>query len=106
MAVPFSFLRLAASTAITIMEKQISDTSPNKRWIVYLYRLLVGGMVWVGAMSTLDFVWGLADITMGLMAICNLIAIAFLGKYAFRLLQDYREQKKSGIKSRYSPKTR
>ena len=56
-------------------------------------------MVWVGAMSTLDFVWGLADITMGLMAICNLIAIAFLGKYAFRLLQDYREQKKSGIKS-------
>ena len=60
---------------------------------------LVGGMVWVGAMSTLDFVWGLADITMGLMAICNLIAIAFLGKYAFRLLQDYREQKKSGIKS-------
>ena len=71
----------------------------HKRWIVYLYRLLVGGMVWVGAMSTLDFVWGLADITMGLMAICNLIAIAFLGKYAFRLLQDYREQKKSGIKS-------
>ena len=51
-------------------------------------------MVWVGAMSTLDFVWGLADITMELMAICNLIAIAFLGKYAFRLLQDYREQKK------------
>ena len=45
------------------------------------------------------FVWGLADITSGLMAICNLIAIAFLGKYAFRLLQDYREQKKSGIKS-------
>ena len=71
----------------------------HKRWIVYLYRLLVGGMVWVGAMSTLAFVWGLADITMGLMAICNLIAIAFLGKYAFRLLQDYREQKKSGIKS-------
>ena len=71
----------------------------HKRWIVYLYRLLVGSMVWVGAISTLDFVWGLADITMGLMAICNLIAIAFLGKYAFRLLQDYREQKKSGIKS-------
>ena len=55
----------------------------HKRWIVYLYRLLVGGMVWVGAMSTLDFVWGLADITMGLMAICNLIAIAFSGKICF-----------------------
>ena len=71
----------------------------HRRWVVYLYRILVGAMVWVGAMSTLDFVWGLADITMGLMAVCNLIAISFLGKYAFRLLQDYREQKKAGIQS-------
>lgn len=71
----------------------------HRKWVVYLYRILVGAMVWVGAMSTLDFVWGLADITMGLMAVCNLIAISFLGKYAFRLLQDYREQKKAGIQS-------
>ena len=71
----------------------------HKRWVVYLYRLLVGGMVLVGALSTLDFVWNLADITMGLMAICNLIAISFLGKYAFRLLKDYQQQKKAGIKS-------
>lgn len=71
----------------------------HKKWVVYLYRLLVGGMVLVGALSTLDFVWNLADITMGLMAICNLIAISFLGKYAFRLLKDYQRQKKAGIKS-------
>ena len=71
----------------------------HRRWVVYLYRILVGAMVWVGAMSTLDFVWGLAAITMGLMAVCDLIAISFLGKYAFRLLQDYREQKKAGIQS-------
>lgn len=71
----------------------------HKKWVVHLYRLLVGGMVLVGALSTLDFVWNLADITMGLMAICNLIAISFLGKYAFRLLKDYQQQKKAGIKS-------
>lgn len=33
------------------------------------------------------------------MAICNLIAILFLGKYAIRLLNDYRAQKKVGIQS-------
>jgi AGCS family alanine or glycine:cation symporter len=32
------------------------------------------------------------------MTICNLIAIVLLGKYAFRLLEDYREQKRQGIK--------
>ena len=32
------------------------------------------------------------------MTICNLIAIAFLGKYAFRLLDDYCQQKRKGIK--------
>lgn len=71
----------------------------RRKWVIYIYRILVGGMVLVGALSTLEFVWSLADITMGLMAICNLIAIAFLGKYAFRLLKDYRAQKEAGIQS-------
>ena len=47
---------------------------------------------------SLDLAWNLADVTMGLMTICNLIAIVLLGKYAFRLLEDYREQKRQGIK--------
>lgn len=71
----------------------------RRKWVIHIYRVLVGGMVLVGALSTLEFVWSLADITMALMAICNLIAIAFLGKYAFRLLKDYRSQKEAGIKS-------
>jgi len=33
-----------------------------------------------------------------LMALCNLIAISLLGKYAFKLLEDYRAQKRVGIK--------
>lgn len=52
-----------------------------------------------GGYATLDMVWSLADVTMALMAICNLIAILFLGKYAIRLLNDYRAQKKAGIQS-------
>ena len=71
----------------------------RRKWVVYTYRLLVGGMVLFGSLASLDFVWSMADITMGLMAICNLIAISFLGKYTFRLLNDYRSQKRSGIKN-------
>ena len=65
---------------------------------VFSYRRFVGAMVMFGSVVSMDMVWALADITMALMTICNLIAIFGLGKYAFRLLQDYRSQLKSGIK--------
>jgi AGCS family alanine or glycine:cation symporter len=35
---------------------------------------------------------------MAFLTACNLIAIVLLGKYAFRLLDDYRQQKRQGIK--------
>lgn len=66
---------------------------------INLYRILVSIMVFFGSVASLKLVWSLADITMALMAICNLIAIILLGKYAFRLLEDYMQQKKAGIKS-------
>lgn len=59
----------------------------------------MGGMVLFGSLATLDMVWSLADVTMALMAICNLIAILFLGKYAIRLLNDYRAQRKLASKA-------
>lgn len=71
----------------------------GKRYVLHLYRLLVGGMVLFGALASLDLAWSLADITMALMTICNLIAISLLGKQAFLLLDDYRTQKRNGIKS-------
>ena len=67
--------------------------------VLLVYRLLVGGMVLFGALASLDLAWSLADVTMGLMTICNLIAIALLSKQAFLLLQDYVQQKRSGTKS-------
>lgn len=66
--------------------------------VMVLFRLMTGAMVMFGALASLDLVWSLADVCMGLMTICNLIAIVLLGKYAFRLLEDYREQKRQGIK--------
>ena len=70
----------------------------RSKWVLVVYRLLVGGMVMFGAIASLEVAWGLADITMGLMALFNLIAISLLGKYAFRLLDDYLAQKRRGIK--------
>ncbi|MCC8199475.1 MAG: alanine:cation symporter family protein [Tannerellaceae bacterium] len=70
-----------------------------KRSVLFVYRILVGGMVLFGALSSLDLAWSLADITMGLMALCNLMAIILLGKQAFLLLTDYTDQKKAGIDS-------
>lgn len=66
--------------------------------IIFVFRVLCSSMIMLGALSSLDLVWGIADICMGLMAIFNLIAITLLGKYAFRLLDDYRSQKRNGIK--------
>lgn len=71
----------------------------RSKWVLVVYRLLVGGMVMFGAVASLEVAWGLADITMGLMALFNLIAISLLGKYAFRLLDDYLAQKRRGIKN-------
>lgn len=70
----------------------------SRKSVLIGYRLLVGGMVMFGALASLDLAWSLADITMALMTICNLIAIALLSRQAFLLLQDYVAQKKSGIK--------
>ena len=78
-------------------EANLRYITENKK-IILLFRIISGSMVMFGALASLDLVWGIADICMGLMAIFNLIAITFLGKYAFRLLDDYRSQKRNGIK--------
>ena len=68
----------------------------NSDLLVNVYRLLVGIVVYLGAIMSLDLVWGFADITMALMTLCNLAAILCLGKYAIRLLKDYMKQRKEG----------
>ena len=67
--------------------------------ILTIYRACSAGvMVMFGALVSLEFVWNLGDLCMALLTACNLIAIVSLGKYVFRLLDDYRAQKRSGIK--------
>ena len=71
----------------------------KSRGVMTTYRLLSGGvMVLFGALTTLEVVWSMIDLCMALLTACNLVAIVLLGKYVFRLLDDYRSQKRQGIK--------
>ena len=70
----------------------------NKKIYLSIYRIFVALMVLFGSLVSMDIVWNLADVFMGLMAIINLIAIVLLSKIAFKALDDYNIQKKSGIK--------
>ena len=61
-----------------------------------VYYIVAALLIFVGAGLSSDLLWGIADITMGLMAIINIPVIIILGKYAFRALKDYRLQRKAG----------
>ena len=79
-------------------EANIRFLTQNQR-VITVYRIFSAGvLVMFGAMATLELVWSLGDLCMACLTACNLIAILFLGRYAFRLLDDYRKQKKQGIK--------
>ena len=71
----------------------------DKKIYINIYRLCVVAMVFFGCLANLETVWNLADVFMGFMAIINLIAITLLSKIAFKALDDYKKQKKAGIKS-------
>ncbi len=79
-------------------EANIRFMTPSKK-VLAVYRIFSGGVfVMFGAMASLEMVWNIGDLCMALLTACNLVAIVTLGKYAFWLLDDYRKQKKEGIK--------
>jgi AGCS family alanine or glycine:cation symporter len=67
--------------------------------VMTVYRVCSGGlMVMFGAVASFELVWNIVDFFMAFLTACNLVAIVLLGRYAFRLLDDYRQQKRRGIK--------
>jgi AGCS family alanine or glycine:cation symporter len=67
--------------------------------VMTVYRIFSAGvMVIFGAMASFELVWNIVDFFMAFLTACNLTAIILLGRYVFRLLDDYRKQKKQGIK--------
>lgn len=73
----------------------IMGKEPGKKFKV-VYNVVASLLVFVGAGLSADLLWNLADIFMGLMVIINIPVIFVLGKYAFRALKDYENQRKEG----------
>ena len=79
-------------------EANIRFITPNNT-VMTIYRICSAGvMVMFCALASFELVWNIVDFFMAFLTACNLIAIVILGRYAFRLLDDYRQQKRKGIK--------
>lgn len=79
-------------------EANIRFITPNTK-VMTAYRIASAGlMVIFGALASFELVWNIVDFFMAFLTSCNLVAITLLGRYAFRLLDDYRQQKRQGIK--------
>ena len=60
----------------------------------YALRLMIVAAAGIGAVASLNFVWNLSDVVMGLMAIINIVSIVLLGKWAFGALIDWEVQRR------------
>ncbi|MBC2398687.1 alanine/glycine:cation symporter family protein [Clostridium tetanomorphum] len=76
-------------------ESNIEFMNGNKTWL-NVFRIAVIVMVFLGSMSSLDIVWNLADLFMGLMALLNIVVIFKLSKVVSKVTRDYIAQKREG----------
>lgn len=74
----------------------IAGKIPSKK-VQTVINILASVIIFVGAGLSADLLWGIADVTMGAMAVINIPVIVILGKYAFAALKDYEKQRKAGI---------
>ncbi|MFD4182418.1 alanine/glycine:cation symporter family protein [Rhodococcus sp. NPDC058514] len=77
-------------------ESNIGFLTPS-RAALQGFRVLVVLCAFGGAVGSLPLIWSLADLSMGVMATINLIAIAPLSVLALRLMRHYTDQRKRGL---------
>lgn len=85
-------------------ETNIEFMNAHKGWLTG-YRIIVLAMVMFGSLAQVSLVWNLADLFMGLMAMLNIIVILLLGRVAFRVLDDFTEQRKQGKNPKFYAKS-
>lgn len=96
--ITFSIFAFAFSSVIGnyfYAESNILFIKDNKV-ILNVFRVTCVLAVFLGAQADFSLVWNIADITMGFMAVVNIIAMFLLGKVAIKVLKDYERQKKEG----------
>ncbi|MBB6174765.1 AGCS family alanine or glycine:cation symporter [Nocardiopsis mwathae] len=77
-------------------ESNVGFLSGNKS-VMLGFQLVFLTATFLGAIGSVEIVWNLADTTMGIMALVNLLAIAPLSGIVVLLLKDYQEQRKQGL---------
>ena len=77
----------------------------NSKPLLFCFRITCIVAVFLGAQADFSLVWNLADVTMGFMAIVNIIAIFMLRKTAVAALDDYEQLKKQGKKPVFDEKS-
>ena len=75
----------------------------DKPWAITLFRCMSGVVVLMGGFMSLQQAWSIVDLAMALMTITNLIAVLLLSRYAFRLLKNFKEQRKQGKEPVFNP---
>ena len=75
----------------------IFKEAPPKSFM-FGFRVFAMFVVLIGASQSIDVVWNLADVLMGVMAILNLPVIVLLSRPALAAMNDYWSQRKSGKK--------
>jgi AGCS family alanine or glycine:cation symporter len=91
----FAFTSIVANYSYA--ETNLMFLEHNSKKGMFIFRLIVLGMVMFGAVGELGLIWTLADISMGLMAIVNVIALFMLSGVVIWLSKDYNEQHKRGL---------
>ena len=89
----FAFSSIIGNYAYAESNMQFIHGSPRT---MVMFRMVVLGFVYFGAINSVPVVWDLGDLTMGVMAVINLIAILILSPMVFLLLKDYLRQQQAG----------
>lgn len=84
-------------------ENSLNFFSEENKILFNGYRVLVLMLVLWGSMQDLSTVFAFADLTMGLLALVNLTALALLFKVGIRVMKDYDRQAAAGIKPVFDP---
>ena len=61
-----------------------------------IFRVLTVACVYLGSVASLGLVWDIADVSMGIMALMNIVVIAILSPKAVAIIKDYMKQRKEG----------
>ncbi len=96
----FAFSSIAGSYYYGEKNIEFIKESPKA---IMVYRFATLGMVMFGAVASLDLVWALADVFMGLMTVINMYAVLRLSKITFVVLSDYLEQRKANKDPVFEP---